>query len=229
MSTAIQPIEESRRTLAAQVQARIREAILTHALLPGARIDQGQLANDLNVSLVPVREALKSLEAEGLVSIVPRRGAFVTEVSIADMDDLYFARKMIEGETIFHAVPNLNDDDFTEMERLISAMRHATEADNIRDFIDFNREFHIRIYEAANNRHILQMINQLWERSELYRYRFMFIIRNAETIHQEHDAILAACRARDQITARTMAVAHIHQTQQGLQRQLLAQLTGEKP
>lgn len=227
MSTAIQPIEESRRTLAAQVYSRIREAIMTHALLPGARIDQGQLASDLNVSLVPVREALKSLEAEGLVSIVPRRGAFVTEVSIADLNDLYFARKTIEGDTIFHAVPNLTDADFAELENLIIKMRHATDGDDIRDFMDLNREFHMRIYEASNNRHLCQIIHQLWERSELYRYRFTFIIRNADTIHQEHDAILAACRARDQATARTMAIAHIHQTQQGLQRQLMAQLGGE--
>ncbi|MBK8028358.1 MAG: GntR family transcriptional regulator [Chloroflexi bacterium] len=74
MSKALSPIEENRRTLAAQVAERIRQAILTRDLAPGSRVNQYQLAEDLNVSLVPVREALKTLEAEGLVTITPRRG-----------------------------------------------------------------------------------------------------------------------------------------------------------
>ncbi|MEP6988473.1 MAG: GntR family transcriptional regulator, partial [Chloroflexota bacterium] len=92
ISKSFVPIEDSRRTLAAQVQERIREAILKQTLKAGERIDQNKLAEQLQVSMAPIREALKGLEAEGLVMIQPRRGAFVVEVSISDMDKLYFTR-----------------------------------------------------------------------------------------------------------------------------------------
>ncbi len=74
----IQPIEDTKKTVTAIVQERVRQAILDGLLTAGSRIDQNQLASDLNVSLVPVREALKMLEGEGFVQIIPRRGAFVT-------------------------------------------------------------------------------------------------------------------------------------------------------
>src|ERR1051325_4775163 len=127
ISKTFVPIEESRRTLAAQVQERIREAILKQTLKAGERIDQNKLAEELRVSMAPIREALKGLEAEGLVMIQPRRGAFVVEVSITDLDKLYFTRSLIEGEAIFHAVPLLTDVDFTELQEMINAMRRATD------------------------------------------------------------------------------------------------------
>ncbi len=227
MSKPMTPIEGSHKTLAAQVNERIREAILKQTLKPGVRIDQMQLARDLNVSLVPVREALKSLEVEGLVHIVPRRGAFVTEISLNDLDDLYFARKVIEGELIYHAVPHLKEQDYVDLQALNVEMRAATDAGDVAGFMDRNRQFHMRIYEALDNSHLLGVVNQLWERSELYRYRYMFILRNASTIHAEHDAILSACRAGDRPRARELAINHIGSTQEGLHQQLKAEFTQE--
>src|SRR5262245_27281263 len=135
------PMENSNKTLAALVHERIREAILTHALKPGTRIDQNQVAEYLKVSLAPVREALKGLEAEGLVRIYPRRGAFVAEISISGLDELYFARALIEGETIYHAVPLLTDADFKKLQNLIDRMKQATSGDDVSTYIGLNREF----------------------------------------------------------------------------------------
>ena len=94
----IQAIEDNKKTISAMVQERIRDAILSGMLEAGSRLDQNQLADDLNVSLVPVREALKKLEGEGFVQIIPRRGAFVTKSSLDDMEDLYFTRSLLEGQ-----------------------------------------------------------------------------------------------------------------------------------
>jgi DNA-binding GntR family transcriptional regulator len=219
-SKSFVPIEDSRRTLAAQVQERIREAILKQMLKPGERIDQNKLADELQVSMAPVREALKGLEAEGLVMIQPRRGAFVVEVSINDMDELYFTRQLIEGEAIYHAVPQLTQADFAALQAMIDTMRQATAAGNVSSYISFNRQFHLRIYSALNNQHLLQVIQMLWERSELYRYRYMFVTRDTERIHQEHEGILEACRQRDQALAKERARQHIHLTQRELDHQL---------
>jgi DNA-binding GntR family transcriptional regulator len=214
------PIEDHRLTLAAQVQARIREAILKQALKPGAHIDQDRLREELQVSMSPIREALKGLEAEGLVVIQPRRGAFVVEVSVSDMDDLYFTRRLIEGEAIAHAVPHLTDEDFEQLEDMIDEMRRATDRSDIKTFITINRQFHLHIYSALDNQHLLQVIKMLWERSELYRYRLMFTTHNAERVHREHAGILEACRLRDVELAKTRAQQHILITQQELDAQL---------
>ena len=214
------PIEDGRRTLAAQVQERIREAILKQILKPGDRIDQNKLADELQVSMAPVREALKGLESEGLVMIQPRRGAFVVEVSINDMDELYFTRQLIEGEAIYLAVPRLKEQDFVDLQAMIDTMRKATESDDIKTYISYNRLFHLRIYSALENQHLLQVIQMLWERSELYRYRYMFMTREHERIHQEHEAILEACRQHDQALAKKRAQDHITLTQHALDAQL---------
>lgn len=220
ISNSFSPIEDSRRTLAAQVQERVREAILKQMLKPGDRIDQNKLADELQVSMAPVREALKGLEAEGLVTIQPRRGAFVVEVSISDMDDLYFTRQLIEGEAIYLAVPLLKDKDFAALQQMTDLMRASTEADDITTYISYNRLFHLHIYNALNNQHLLQVIQMLWERSELYRYRYMFMTRDHERIHLEHEAILDACRKGDQALAKTLAQEHILLTQRALDGQL---------
>ncbi len=214
------PIEEHRRTLAAQVQERIREAILKQTLKAGERIDQNQLAEQLQVSMAPIREALKGLEAEGLVMIQPRRGAFVIEVSLTDMDKLYFTRGLIEGETIYNAVPLLTETDFTALGNMTMAMRRATDANEISTYIALNRQFHTQIYAALDNPHLMQVIQLLWERSELYRFRYMFVTRDHERIHQEHDDILEACRLRNQKLAKERAVQHITLTQHALHDQL---------
>ena len=193
ITKSFNPIEDSRRTLAAQVQERIREAILKQTLKPGERIDQNKLAEELQVSMAPIREALKGLEAEGLVIIQPRRGAFVTEVSISDMDELYFTRGLIEGEAIYHAVPRLTDAHFIALQNMIAAMRRATDSNDINTYIVLNRQFHTHIYSVLDNQHLTQVIQMLWERSELYRFRYMFVTRDHERIHQEHDEILEAC------------------------------------
>jgi DNA-binding GntR family transcriptional regulator len=217
-------LEIPNKTLAAQVQERIRDSILNRVLKPGERIDQNKLADMLNVSLVPVREALKSLESEGLVSIIPRRGAFVTEVSMEHLDDLYWARQVIEGEAVFHAVPCLLPSDFEAMERLIGQMEQATDAHDIHKFMELNRHFHQVIYDRLNNQHMLQTILSLWERSELYRYRYMFVLHNAERVHGEHRALVQACRSGDAALAKQLAIEHIAHTQRGIHGELEAEL-----
>lgn len=216
-----------RATLSLQVQERIREAIVHRVLKPGQRIDQNKLAEDLQVSLVPVREALKGLEAEGLVSIIPRRGAFVTEISLNDLDDLYFARALIEGETIAYAVERMQTFEFARLHELIDLMQEATNRQDIKEFMELNREFHLTIYRVLNNDHLLQAIITLWDRSELYRYRYMFVLRNADVVHDEHREILAACEAGDPARAKHMAVQHIQHTQKGLKAKIAEELEAE--
>ncbi len=220
MTKSLNAFEDGNLTLAARVQERLREAILTDSLKAGARIDQNQIAEALRVSLAPVREAMKGLEAEGLVTILPRRGAFVSDVSVDDMDDLYNARAMIEGEAIYHAVLRLTEDDFSVLQRIMEQMVQATKVGDVSSYITHNRDFHLRIYDALNNPYINQVIHNLWKRSELYRYRYMYVAHDHERVHLEHKHILDLCRQRDQSGSRVAAMEHIQGTQRELHEQL---------
>ncbi len=213
MAGSLSPTDNGSQTLAEHVQQRIREAILKQELEPGDRVDQTQIAEKLAVSLAPVREALRALEAEGLVNIIPRRGAFVTHISLTDLNNLYFARALLEGETIYHAVSYLTKSDFDDLQSLVKRLEDTANTNDVNAYIPLNREFHLRIYGALENQHLLQMIQQLWERSERYRYQYMFVIHNNERIHREHLAILDACLQRDAPAAKAAAVKHIEGTQ----------------
>jgi DNA-binding GntR family transcriptional regulator len=158
------------------------------------------------------------------VTIQPRRGAFVVDVSISDLDELYSARQLIEGETLYHAVPHLTEADFADLQVMIEAMRGSTDAHDISTYIATNRQFHLRLYSALGNQQLLGVIQMLWERSELYRYRYMFMTRDTERVHQEHQGILDACRRRDAALAKARAQEHINRTLHGLHDQLKGDL-----
>ena len=223
----IEPIDDKKRTIAALVQERIRAAILNGILPPGSRIDQNQLASDLNVSLVPVREALQKLEAEGFVQILPRRGAFVTETSISDMEDLYFARRILEGQAAYYAAEQLTDAQIAELERLLKAMDVDLAAHNYSAFMSHNRQFHFTIYQAANSRYLMNLIAGLWDLAERYRFRYMFVKDQAAKTQAEHQAILEACRARDKEKLRDAILFHMTQTLIGIRAYLTAEAAPE--
>src|SRR5258708_6915920 len=142
MKSNLVPIEDNKKTIAAIVRERIREAILSGELAAGSRLDQVQLASDLEVSIIPIREALKALDAEGFVKIIPRRGAFVAHTSTKDMDDLYFTRQILEGQAAHHAAARLTDQHNKTLEGLLKDMDNEFADHNYNLFMQSNREFH---------------------------------------------------------------------------------------
>jgi len=216
VSKRIQPIDDSNKTIASIAQERIRQAILDGILTPGERINQNQLARDLNTSLVPVREALKKLEGEGFIQIIPRRGAFVTETSIKDMEDLYFARGILEGQAGYHAAQNLTNEQLEYLDGLHLQIGEALEAHNYDHFTQLNRSFHFLIYDAAQSKYLANMIAGLWDLAERYRYRYIFFKDQAAVIQGEHQAILDACHAHDSKRLREAVVYHMNQTLNGI-------------
>lgn len=212
----MEPIEDNKKTISAIVQDRIRDGILDGTLPGGARLDQVQLAEDLNVSLVPVREALKKLEAEGFVQIVPRRGAFVNKTSSKDMEDLYFAREILEGQAGYYAAEKLSDYVLDKLRLLHKQMNETLTEHDFDRFAEYNREYHFTIYQAADNSYLSNMISTLWDLSERYRSRYVYTKDRAATIQEEHQQILDACFAHDKDALRDALIYHMHQTLIGL-------------
>ena len=218
MKSHLQPIESNKKTMTAIVQERIREAILSGELAAGSRIDQVRLAEQLDVSLVPVREALKKLDAEGFVQIVPRRGAFITETSTHDMQELYLARQILEGEAAYHAAEKLSDEEITVLSDLMPQMTQALTQHDYDLFMVLNREFHFTIYQAAQNRYVLNMVVSLWDLSERYRYQYVYLRDQGTVVQAEHQRILEACKVRDKDKLRDAIVHHMQQTMLSIER-----------
>ena len=220
MQNRIQPIDDSKKTVTALVQERVRQAILDGNLPPGLRIDQNQLANDLNVSLVPVREALKILEGEGFVQIIPRRGAFVTETSLADMEDLYFTREILEGQAAYHAANYLTAENIQRLEQLCAMMDDDLATHGYPEFMRHNRVFHFVIYDAAGSTYLSNLISGLWDLAERYRYRYLLLKNQGKSIQTDHRAILEACTTRNPKALRDSIVEHMRHTLTSLKTQI---------
>lgn len=216
MKTRLPAITDTMKTVSGIAKERIRDAILRGTLLPGSRIDQNQLAQDLNTSLIPVREALKKLESEGLVQIIPRRGAFVVDVSLLDLENLYYARKVIEGQVAYLAAAHLSDEDLTKLAALAVELRNALDRDDYEEFTVLNERFHFLIYDAAGNKYLVEMIAGVWELAERYRYRYQFVKGQHDLINAEHQAILEAAQNHDAERLRVTVEQHIEQTLKGL-------------
>lgn len=208
----IQPIEDSNKTISSIAQERIRHAILEGVLPPGSRIDQNQLARDLNTSLVPVREALKKLESDGFVQIIPRRGAFVANVSLGDVEDLYHARSVIEGSAGYEAALKLSEDDLSQLRRLYMQVNEALKKGDYDRFTRLNRQFHFVIFDAADSKYLSKVISGLWDLAERYRHRSTLIKDRAEAISVEHLAILDACEKREGDALRGAILDHLDRT-----------------
>ncbi|MEZ4671722.1 MAG: GntR family transcriptional regulator [Anaerolineae bacterium] len=216
LNKQIKPIEDMNKTVSSMAQERIRDAILEGILRPGTRIDQNQLAKDLNTSLVPVREALKKLEGEGFVQIIPRRGAFITETSTKDMEDLYFARSILEGQAGYHAAPNLTQSDLDRLDSIHDQVGTSLKTHDFAAFTHLNREFHFTIYDAAGSKYLAGMIASLWDLAERYRYRYVFFKDQGSVIQAEHKQILDACHAHDSRALREAIIFHMNQTLNGI-------------
>ncbi|MDE3134791.1 MAG: GntR family transcriptional regulator [Acidobacteriota bacterium] len=175
----------------------LRRAIVAGELLPGARIGQEEFAQQLGVSIAPVREALRILEQEGQVTYLPRRGYFVTELKVADLEEIYGLRSLLEARAARQAVAGL---DAVGLERIVLAaadFANAVDSGDVTAELEANRRFHLAILDAAEAPHTLRVIRQLWDSTEAYRALYYNLDAERRNAVRAHDRILAALRARD--------------------------------
>jgi DNA-binding GntR family transcriptional regulator len=201
----------------------IRERILAGHYVAGARLDQQTLIEELGVSLIPIRESLRQLEAEGFVQIHPHRGAFVAELSITELKEIYLVREVLEETAAQLAVPNLSAQKLDDLAVLIEKMERATDANDYAQLFNLNRAFHFTIYQASDNSLLTQMISGLWDRSRRYRQLYTHLPQRAAQALVEHKDIFAACKAGDSVSAGTTVRNNVRQTTMGI----LAKYNGE--
>ena len=206
LSTLIAETGGRHRTATAFVEATLRTAILSGRLPGGTPLRQEDLAAAFGVSRMPVREALRQLEAQALLDFVPHKGAVVTEISAADAADTYAIRMALEPAALTLSIPNLTEVEFTRAADLLQDM--DVEADPSR-MGELNRRFHMTLYEAAPHPKLLALTQS--QLSSFDRYlRFQLAAKGREHLSQEeHRAMLAAARERDCTRAAEILRSHL--------------------
>jgi DNA-binding GntR family transcriptional regulator len=190
-----------------QVAERLRGRILAHTLAPGSWIDEQALATEYGISRTPLREALKVLAAEGLVTMKLRRGAYVTEVSERDLGEVFHLLALLESDAAAMVATSATD---TELAELQALHEHLESTVNDRDaFFRANEQFHIRLLQIADNRWRLQLVNDLRKVMKLNRHHSLFKQGRLEASLAEHRQIMAALMARNAAKVQKLMQQHI--------------------
>jgi DNA-binding GntR family transcriptional regulator len=185
------------RTLAERAFATLHEAIVTGVLAPGERLPIEELAEILEMSPMPIREALRLLDSVGLVENIPHRGARVTELSIGDLREVYEARLALEPLCVRHAAENFTDADAQQAADRLADHVRASKQRALGPIWSSHTAFHFALYEAAKSRWMLRLIHPLWESSERYRFAMLPVRLNLDKRRLEHEQILQACIDHD--------------------------------
>ena len=189
-ATALAP-----RALYEEVAERLRQRIFHRELEPGSWIDELKIAEELGISRTPLREALKVLAAEGLVTMKVRRGAYVTEVSEKDLADVYHLLALLESDAAGVVASRVTDAELQGLQALHDELEAAT-TDRDR-FFALNEQFHMRLLEIADNRWRDQMVADLRKVMKLNRHHSLFKTGRIDESLTEHRAIVAALVQRD--------------------------------
>lgn len=197
------------------VATQIRAEILKGGFAAGSRLDQQVLAERFGVSIIPVREGLKRLEAEGLVRLSPRKGAFVAQLTMQELTEISWIRERLEDLAVRLASPNLTDRRLRNLEDLNQKMVRMAGTAQPAVWSALNREWHFMLYGAGDSELLVQMIATLWDRTSLYREVLATsqgIGRNAEVQHGsagQHDEMLRRLRDGDASGAARLMRQHI--------------------
>ncbi len=203
------------RTAEAIAAAELRGAIIRGDLAPGVKIRQEATAQQLGISLIPVREALKTLAGEGVVTYHAQRGYFVTELPATAISEVYLVRDLLEHETERLAMPNLTAENLATMRTHLRDQARAVEHQDAVEMIAANRGFHFTIFNRCDNAWLGRFVTQLWDTLDPYRvlsYRRMWLAdpeRHVPAeILDEHERILTALEHGDPETALRLLEQH---------------------
>jgi DNA-binding GntR family transcriptional regulator len=209
---------EKYRTMQEIAYDAIRDGILAGRHAPGQRLIADDLAKELGVSRMPVREALHRLEVAGLVAITPHRGAVVSELSEAECIEIYHVRAVLDGLATRLATPNLSEADHARLAVLLAEMAAGVEAKDSQRVLNVNREFHAVIWSAARAPRLRDLLENLYDASQRFRNMSVLIPGRLDQITHEHRRIAEALARGDAAVAEQYANEH----HEGTARRLLA-------
>jgi DNA-binding GntR family transcriptional regulator len=199
------------RALYEDVAERLREEIFNKNLAPGSWLDEQSLAIQFGISRTPMREAIKVLASEGLVTIKMRRGAYVTEVSRADLEQIFTILSLLEGQAAKEAAMKATEDELNLLDDLHHRLEKAAADRDIEQFFEINGKFHDLIQEIAGNRWMNGVIADLRKVLKLHRRDSLTSTGRIQNSLLEHREILKALLKRDELTVEALMRKHLAQ------------------
>src|SRR3954468_25025945 len=192
-----------------EVAAQLRDRIFAGELMPGTFLDEARLAQQMKISRTPLREALKVLTSEGLVRHEPRRGSFVNEVTMQDLDEIFPVIALLEGQCARLAAQHATDADLETLQALHDKLNRHARAKRINDYYATNFAIHEAIITLADNRWLAQVIGDLRKILKLARLQQLHAPGRLDQSLSEHLAVFAALKARDAEGAEAAMRTHL--------------------
>ena len=192
----------------------LRQAILKGELKPGERLMEIALAERLGVSRTPIREAMRKLELEGLVVMIPRRGAQVANITEKDLNDVLEVRIALENMAIEKACQNMTEDSMSKLWVAAKAFERTTAEGDLVKMAEADVAFHEIIYQASDNRRLIQVLNNR------YRVEYLKEEETRNLLVREHEEMTRAIRERDVKNAQRIAYQHIENQRMGIIRSI---------
>lgn len=197
-----------------RVEAELRDQILQGQLKPGARINVRQLEAVYGVSHIPIREAIRRLEGEGLVVNVPKRGAVVVEVSLQELDEIYDLRRLVEPQVVRRAVRQLDPASLATIRRTFERLEQAEHGPDEIEFSGAHWDFHWSVLEPGSTNEIERLVHKLWRVAD--RYVRLTKAVSIDIAHDQHRQLFEACQRGDSDDAADILERHLHLTGDGL-------------
>jgi DNA-binding GntR family transcriptional regulator len=198
-----------RQTIASMTVEALRERILRGDYPEGEPLRQDALAEELGVSRIPVREALRQLEAEGLVTFSPHRGAVVSSLSLPDIEELFELRAQIECELLSRAIPAMSKEQLDRATEVLDEFEDALAKGEAMRWGPLNWHFHAALYAPASRNFTMGVLQKLHQHSDRYFRMQVLLVRGGGRAVEEHRAIAAAVQAKDVDRASQLMRAHI--------------------
>lgn len=222
MSGHLSPIQlDSYRPLRELVCETIRQAIVDGVFSPGERLMEIQLADEMGVSRTPVREAIRKLELEGFVVMIPRRGTYVADISIKDINEVYEIRTSLEVLAAGLAAERISDEELETMQRLLVEIGQHIEDGNIEKIVEIDTAFHDVLYKASRNKRLAGIINNLREQITVIRRRSMMYPGRLQNTMEEHRILVDSIAAHDVDRAQNAASLHMENAEHTLLKDML--------
>ncbi len=200
-----------------RIADNLRAEILRGEHAPGVRLRQEDIAERFEASRIPVREALRMLESDGLVTLIANTGAWISVLSLAECEEMYQMRERIDPLLLRFSIPNLSDANLDRLDELVATMEHGSD---VEQFLLLDREFHMLTYSGAQTVTLASTVERLWNSTQHYRRAFTRLLdgRGSETVHHEHHLLAGAIRRRDSDDAERLLFGHIRRTRLELER-----------
>lgn len=217
MEARLAPIKlDSYQPLREVVCEALREAIRNGVLKPGERLMEIQLAEELGVSRTPVREAIRKLELEGYVVMMPRRGTYVASMSIRDINEIFEIRTALESLSNGLAAEHITEEELEHLQRLLVIIGGYIKAGDIEKIVETDIEFHDLMYHAARNQRLVGIISNLRDQLTRFRTLSMSYPGRLEATIEEHKAIVEAIANGDRKMASKAAERHMENSEKTL-------------